>query len=65
MLTIQSPNLISWQGASNQSYFVQASTNLIDWLTIGAVHSSTADFTFTNHQLLQQQYWRVYPHCAW
>jgi len=49
-LVMASAEVIRWQGVSNVTYSVQASTNLanINWLTIGTATSTSADFSYTN-----------------
>jgi len=49
-LVMASTNVISWQGVSNATYSVQASTNLgnTNWLTIGTATSTSTNFSYTN-----------------
>jgi endonuclease/exonuclease/phosphatase family metal-dependent hydrolase len=42
------PPVIRWEGASNLTYTVQSTTNLIDWITNGTVTSSSGAFFHTN-----------------
>ena len=64
-LVMASTNVISWQGVSNATYSVQASTNLANtnWLTIGTATSTSTNFSFTNSSSgAVQRFFRVtYP----
>jgi endonuclease/exonuclease/phosphatase family metal-dependent hydrolase len=63
VLTFELPGILRWQGVSNLTYTVLASTNLADWDNIGTAASVTSSFSFTN--LIggdAQQFYRVtYP----
>ena len=63
VLTFELPGILRWQGVSNLTYTVLASTNLTDWDNIGTAASATSSFSFTN--LVggdAQQFYRVtYP----
>ena len=48
VLVLNSANVLRWQGPSNVTYSVQASTNLPAFSTIGTATSATTDFSFTN-----------------
>ena len=48
MLVLNSTNVLRWQGLSNVTYSVQASTNLPAFSTIGTASSPTTQLTFTN-----------------
>ncbi|MEO6035159.1 MAG: endonuclease/exonuclease/phosphatase family protein [Verrucomicrobiota bacterium] len=62
VLVLESTNILRWQGLSNVAYSVQASTNLPDFVTIGAVSSSTTNVSFTNQSSGDQIFFRVvYP----
>ncbi len=47
-LVLNSTNIVRWQGLSNVSYSVQASTNLPVFTTVGSVVSQTTNLSFTN-----------------
>lgn len=63
VLTFELPGILRWQGVSNLTYTVLASTNLTDWDNIGTAASATSSFSLTN--LVggdAQQFYRVtYP----
>ena len=48
VLTYELPGILRWQGVSNVTYTVLASTNLTNWSSIGTATSATASFAFTN-----------------
>lgn len=61
-LSIDSPNVIRWQGVSNLTYTVQAKTNLnsTNWIIIGTASSMTTNFSFTHQSGTQAQlFYRV------
>jgi hypothetical protein len=58
-LTMNAPGIVSWTGVSNQTYSVQASTNLTSWNTVGTATSTSNSFSFTNGSALANQYFRV------
>jgi len=62
VLVLNSTNVLRWQGPSNLTYSVQASTNLPAFFTIGTATSATSDFSFTNQAGGDQRFFRVvYP----
>ena len=48
VLTLESTNILHWQGLSNVMYSVQASTDLPGFATIGTVVSTATNLSFTN-----------------
>jgi hypothetical protein len=60
-LTMPSPGIVSWTGVSNQTYHVQTSTNLINWVAAGASTSQNNTFLFTNTSPASQFFRVVYP----
>jgi hypothetical protein len=61
-LVALSKNVITWTGVTNQTYTVQASSNLTSWAVAGAVTSASANFTFTNAASASSRFFRVvYP----
>jgi hypothetical protein len=58
-LTMPAPGIVSWTGASNQTYTVQASTNLITWSTVGIAASPNNSFRFTNATPQSSQFFRI------
>jgi endonuclease/exonuclease/phosphatase family metal-dependent hydrolase len=62
ILTLNSTNIIRWQGLSNVTYSVQASTNLPAFGTIGTAVSTSTNLSFTNLLPGVQRFFRViYP----
>ena len=62
ILVFDSANVILWQGLSNVTYSVQASTNLPNFSTIGTASSTTEILSFTNQNSGEQRFFRVvYP----
>lgn len=63
VLTLTSTNIIRWQGISNVTYSVQASTNLPAFFIVGSAISTTTNLAFTNqNSSAPQQFFRVvYP----
>jgi endonuclease/exonuclease/phosphatase family metal-dependent hydrolase len=62
VLTLDSSNIIHWQGLSNVAYSIQASTNLPAFETIGTAISTTRNLSFTNPVFFGQRFFRViYP----
>ncbi|MEO5804369.1 MAG: endonuclease/exonuclease/phosphatase family protein [Verrucomicrobiota bacterium] len=62
VLTLNSTNLIRWQGLSNVTYSVQASTNLPTFATVGSAVSTTTNLSFTNQLPGLNRFFRVvYP----
>jgi len=63
LLVMDSAGVVRWQGVSNLSYTVRASTNLTHWTSIGTATSTTASFSFTNVGARDaQRFYRVtYP----
>ena len=62
-LTCRRPGVISWIGVGNESYTVQASSNLTVWTDLATVTAPTSEtFSFTNSVLQPTQFLRVvYP----
>lgn len=62
-LVLNSTNIIRWQGLSNVTYSVQASTNLPGFATVGTATSATTNLSFTNQSGgAARQFFRVvYP----
>lgn len=62
-LTLNSTNIIRWQGVSNVTYSVQTSTNLPAFVTVGTATSTTTNLSFTNQSSgTWQRFFRVvYP----
>ena len=62
-LILNSTNVIRWNGLSNVTYSVQASTNLPTFATVGTAVSATTNVAFTNQNSSEaQQFFRVvYP----
>ena len=61
-LVLNSTNILRWQGLSNVTYSVQASTNLPTFSTVGTAVSTTTNLSFTNQTGGEQQFFRVvYP----
>jgi hypothetical protein len=58
-LTTSAPGVISWTGVSNQTYIVQASTDLISWGRVGEATSPNGSFGFTNGSTELSQYFRI------
>ena len=58
-LTMPVPGIVSWTGVSNQTYTVQASTNLTTWSTVGAATSPNSSFGFTNNSPQSSQFFRI------
>jgi hypothetical protein len=58
-LTMPAPGIVAWTGVSNQTYTVQASTNLKTWNTVGVAASSSSSFSFTNGSSASNQFFRV------
>lgn len=59
---IQKQMSLSFHGYSNYVYSVEASTNLIDWASIGIIHatnSSVINFTDTNSINFNQRFYRL------
>ncbi|MEO6184456.1 MAG: endonuclease/exonuclease/phosphatase family protein [Verrucomicrobiota bacterium] len=62
ILVLNSTNIIRWQGLSNVTYSVQASTNLPTFSTVGTAVSATTNLSFTNQIGSVQRFFRVvYP----
>jgi hypothetical protein len=52
--------VIRWQGVSNVTYTIRASTNLTHWASIGTATSATSSFSFTNGTAGEvQRFYRV------
>jgi hypothetical protein len=63
-LAISASGVVSWTGVTNQTYTVQASTNLTgtSWTTVGTATSQNGSFLFTNSLPQPIQFFRVvYP----
>lgn len=61
-LVALSDKRITWAGASNQTYTVLSSSNLISWTAVGSVTSSNSNFAFTNTSSASPRFFRVtYP----
>jgi hypothetical protein len=58
-VAMTSPGVLAWTGVSNQTYQVQASTNLVGWTNVGAATSTSNLFYFTNSANQPAQYFRV------
>ncbi len=58
-LVIRQNGLVCWQAVSNQTYTLQASTNLSDWTDVGIAISASADLCFTNDLTLPQRFYRL------
>jgi endonuclease/exonuclease/phosphatase family metal-dependent hydrolase len=62
ILTSRSANVFSWQGVSNLTYSIQASTNLPSFQTVGSATSTGTNFSFTNTAPGDKRFFRVvYP----
>ncbi|MEP6663460.1 MAG: endonuclease/exonuclease/phosphatase family protein [Verrucomicrobiota bacterium] len=62
VLILNATNVIRWQGLSNVTYSVQASTNLPFFSTIGTALSTTTNLSFTNTSGSDHLFYRVvYP----
>ncbi len=62
VLALASTNILRWQGLSNVTYSVQASTNLSNFLAVGTATSTTTNLVFTNQTSGAQRFFRVvYP----
>ena len=61
-LVLNSTNILRWQGLSNVTYSVQASTNLPTFSTVGTAVSTTTNVSFTNQTGSALRFFRVvYP----
>jgi hypothetical protein len=58
-LTMSALGVMAWAGVSNQTYAVQASTNLTTWSNVGAAASQTGSFVFTNSASQSSQFFRT------
>jgi len=58
-LTMSVPNVVAWTGVSNQTYTVQASTNLTNWNTVGTAISQNNSFLFTNNSSQLKEFFRT------
>ncbi len=58
-LTMPVPGVVAWTGVSNQTYTVQASTNLTGWNTVGTATSQNNSFLFTNSVPQSNQFFRA------
>ncbi len=54
-----SSEVVSWSGISNLTYRVEASTNLVNWTSVGDVSSLTSDFFYTNGTPVPLQFHRL------
>ena len=59
VLVLDPANVIRWQGLSNVTYSVQASTSLPDFSTIGTATAATTNLSFTNQTSGEQRFFRV------
>ena len=61
-LLAQPNKLITWTGVANQTYSLQSSSNLLNWVAESSVTSATTNFTFTNTSSASPRFFRaVYP----
>lgn len=51
--------VLNWSGLSNQTYRVETSTDLSNWITAGAVTSAHSMFVFTNADTIAAKFFRV------
>jgi len=58
-LAMSAQEVISWTGVSNQTYTVQASTNLTTWSNVGSATSQNSSFLFTNNSPQPSQFFRT------
>lgn len=59
LLSMPATGVVSWAGVSNQTYRVQASTNLTTWSDAGTATSSSNSFRYTNSAPQPAQYFRT------
>jgi hypothetical protein len=62
LLTMVTPDVLSWVGVSNQTYRVETSTDLAAWTNASSISSASTNFYYTNSPVNARQFYRVgYP----